>query len=193
MKKDIVAYISKCLTCTKVKAEHQCPSGLLEKPEISVWKWDSIAMDSITKLPRTPSGHDSIWVIIDRLTKSAHILPIREDYKVEKLARIYTDEIICRHGIPLDIISNRDGRFTSRICWHKVGDKQLTGPEIIQETTDKILQTRDKLIKARSRQKSYADKRHKPLEFDVGDRVLLKADRMLVFKKHARIAARNSS
>ena len=72
-------------------------------------------MDFITKLPRTPSGHDSIWVIIDRLTKSAHFLPIREDFRVEKLARIYTEEIICRHGVPRDIISDRDGRFTSRL------------------------------------------------------------------------------
>ena len=72
-------------------------------------------MDFITKLPRTPSGYDSIWVIMDRLTKSAHFLPIREDFRVEKLARIYTEEIICRHGIPRDIISDRDGRFTSRL------------------------------------------------------------------------------
>ena len=72
-------------------------------------------MDFITKLPRTTAGHDSIWVIVDRLTKSAHFLPIREDFQVERLARIYTDEIICRHGTPRDIISDRDGRFTSRI------------------------------------------------------------------------------
>ena len=72
-------------------------------------------MDFITKLPRTPSGHDSIWVFVDRLTKSAHFLLIREDYKVQKLARIYTDEIIFRHGTPRDIISDRDGRFTSRL------------------------------------------------------------------------------
>ncbi|KAJ0788827.1 putative nucleotidyltransferase, Ribonuclease H [Helianthus annuus] len=115
MKKDIVTFVSKCLTCSKVKAEHQRPSGLLEQPKIPVWKWVSIAMDFITKLPRTSSDHDSIWVIIDRLTKSTHFLPISEDYKVDKFARIYTDEVICRHSIPIDIISNRDGRFTSRL------------------------------------------------------------------------------
>ena len=115
MKKDIARYVSKCLTCSKVKAEHQRPSGELIQPEIPMWKWESISMDFITKLPRSPSGHDSIWVIIDRLTKSAHFLPISEDYRVEKLARIYTEEIICRHGIPRDIISDRDGRFTSRL------------------------------------------------------------------------------
>ena len=72
-------------------------------------------MDFITKLLRTPSGHDSIWVVVDRLTKSAHFLPIREDYKVERLARIYTNAIICNHGTPRDIISDHDGRFTSRL------------------------------------------------------------------------------
>ncbi|KAI3827879.1 hypothetical protein L1987_01967 [Smallanthus sonchifolius] len=114
MKKDIALYVAKCLTCSKVKAEHQRPSGLLEQPEIPVWKWVNLAMDFITKLPRTSSGYDTIWVIIDRLTKSAHFLPIREDYRVEKLARIYIDEIVSRHGVTLKIISDRDARFTSR-------------------------------------------------------------------------------
>ncbi|KAD6796015.1 hypothetical protein E3N88_06911 [Mikania micrantha] len=256
MKKDIAEYVSRCLNCAKVKAEHQRPSGLLIQPEIPMWKWENISMDFITKLPRTTNGKDSIWVIVDRLTKSAHFLPIRETYPVRKLARIYIDEIISRHGIPLSIISDRDARFTARfweslheafgtrldlstayhpqtdgqtertiqtledmlracvidfggnwdshlplvessynnsyhasigmapfealygrkcrspICWTEVGDSQITGPEIIQETTDKI---RDNLLAARSRQKSYADKRRKPLEFEVGDMVLLKA------------------
>ncbi|KAD3641058.1 hypothetical protein E3N88_30281 [Mikania micrantha] len=83
-------------------------------PEIPQWKWEQIAMDFITKLPRTSSGYDSIWVIIDRLTKSAHFLPIRETYKMEKLARLYIDEIVVRHGVPLSIISDWDSRFTSR-------------------------------------------------------------------------------
>ncbi|KAI3801819.1 hypothetical protein L1987_29936 [Smallanthus sonchifolius] len=113
MKKDIAFYVAECLTCSKVKAEHQRPSGLLEQPEIPMWKWENLAMDFITKLPRTSSGYDSIWVIIDRLTKSAHFLLIREDYRVEKLARIYIDENVSRHGVPLNIISYRDARFTS--------------------------------------------------------------------------------
>ena len=71
-------------------------------------------MDFITKLPRTAKGHDSIWVIVDRLTKSAHFLPIREDYKMEKLAQIYIKEVVTRHGVPISIISDRDSRFTSR-------------------------------------------------------------------------------
>ena len=114
MKKDISLYVTKCLTCSKVKAKHQRPSGLLEQPEIPIWKWENIAMDFITKLPRTSSGHDSIWVIIDRLTKSAHFLPIREDYRADKLARIYIDEIVSCHGITLNIISDRDAHFTTR-------------------------------------------------------------------------------
>ncbi|KAJ0476776.1 putative nucleotidyltransferase, Ribonuclease H [Helianthus annuus] len=115
MKRDIALYIGKCLTCARVKAEHQRPSGLLEQPPTPIWKWESIAMDFIAKLPHTSSGHDNIWVVVDRLTKSAHFLPIREDYKVERLARIYTDEIICNHGTPRDIISDRDALFTSRL------------------------------------------------------------------------------
>ncbi|GKA26936.1 putative reverse transcriptase domain-containing protein [Tanacetum coccineum] len=85
MKKDIAEYVSKCLTCLKVKAEHQRPSGLLQQHEIPIWKWEGIAMDFMTKLPRTSSGHDTIWVIMDRLTKSAHFLPMREDYKMESM------------------------------------------------------------------------------------------------------------
>ncbi|GJW44287.1 putative reverse transcriptase domain-containing protein [Tanacetum coccineum] len=99
---------------TQVKAEHQRPSGLLLQPEILVWKWEGIAMDFVTKLPRTSSGHDTIWVIMDRLTKSAYFLPMHEDYKMERLARLYLNEIVARHGVPISIISDRDSRFTSR-------------------------------------------------------------------------------
>ncbi|GJV99542.1 putative reverse transcriptase domain-containing protein [Tanacetum coccineum] len=113
MKKDIATYVSKCLTCAKVKAVHQRPLGLLQQPEIPEWKWDKITMDLITKLPRSRSGHDAIWVIVDRLTKSAHFLSIREDFSIEKLARLYIDEIVAQHGVPVSIISDRDGRFTS--------------------------------------------------------------------------------
>ncbi|GKC77731.1 hypothetical protein Tco_1128505, partial [Tanacetum coccineum] len=258
MKADIVTYVSKCLTCAKVKAEHQKPSGLLQQPKIPVWKWERITMDFITKLPRTPSGYDSIWVIVDRLTKSAHFIPMNEKYKMEKLTRLYLKEIVCRHGVPVSIISDRDPRFASRfwrslqkslgtnldmstayhpetdgqsertiqtledmlracvinfgsgwdkhlplaefsynnsyhasikaapfealygrkcrspVCWSEVGDAQLTGPEMIRETTEMIVQIKNRLLAARSRQKSYADVRRKPLEFEVGDKVMLK-------------------
>ncbi|GJS14797.1 putative nucleotidyltransferase, ribonuclease H [Tanacetum coccineum] len=101
MKMDIATYVSKCLTCSKVKAEHQRPSGLLQQPEIPKWKWDNITMDFITKLPRSKSGHDTIWVVVDRLTKSTHFLATHEDYNMEKLARLYIDEIVARHGVPV--------------------------------------------------------------------------------------------
>ncbi|GJU20863.1 reverse transcriptase domain-containing protein [Tanacetum coccineum] len=114
MKKDIAEYVSKCLTCLKVKAEHQRPSGLLQQLEIPVWKWEGIAMDFVTKLPRTSSGHETIWVIVDRLTKSAHFLPMREDYKMDRLARLFLGEIVARHGVPISVISDHDSRFTSR-------------------------------------------------------------------------------
>ncbi|GJZ64725.1 putative reverse transcriptase domain-containing protein [Tanacetum coccineum] len=201
-------------------------------------------MDLVTKLPRSSSGYDAIWVIVDRLTKSAHFLPIREDYKTEKLARIYINEIVARHGVPVSIISDRDGRFAShlwqalqkalgtnlhmstayhpetdgqskrtihtlkdmlRACvmdfggsWDThfywlMGEIQLIGPETVQETTEKIIQIKERLKTVRSRQKSYADKRRKPLEFKVGDRVLLKVSPwkgVIRFGKKGKLAPR---
>ncbi|GJX65521.1 putative reverse transcriptase domain-containing protein [Tanacetum coccineum] len=96
-----------------VKAEHQKPSGLLVQPEIPQWKWDNITMDFITKLPKTSGGYDTIWVIVDHLTKSAHFFPMRENDSMDKLARLYLKEVVTRHGIPVSIICDRDGRFTS--------------------------------------------------------------------------------
>ncbi|GJQ91970.1 putative reverse transcriptase domain-containing protein [Tanacetum coccineum] len=103
MKADIATYVSKCLTCARVKAEHQRPSGLLVQPEIPEWKWDNITMDFITKLPRSSQGFDTIWVIVDRLTKSAHFLPIRENDPLDKLARLYLNRIVAskRRYLPL--------------------------------------------------------------------------------------------
>ncbi|GKD96869.1 putative reverse transcriptase domain-containing protein, partial [Tanacetum coccineum] len=92
MKADIATYVSKCLTCAKVKAEHQSPSGLLVQPEIPQWKWDNIIMDFITKLPKSSQGYDTIWVIVDRLTKSAIFVPMRKTDPMEKLARMYLKE-----------------------------------------------------------------------------------------------------
>ncbi|GJZ37098.1 putative reverse transcriptase domain-containing protein [Tanacetum coccineum] len=258
MKADISTYFSKCLTCLKVKAEHQKPSGLLVQPEIPQWKWDNITMNFVIKLPRTSSGYDTIWVIVDRRTKSTHFLPMRENDPMDKLARLYMKEVVTRHRISVSIICDHDDRFTSNfwrafqkalgtrlamstsyhpqtdgqsertiqtledmlracvivfgngwerhlpliefsynnsyhanikaasfkalygrkcrspVCWAKVEDAQLTGPELIHETTEKIVQIKQRIQAARDRQKSYADVRHKPLEFHVGDRVMLK-------------------
>nr|GEU44658.1 putative reverse transcriptase domain-containing protein [Tanacetum cinerariifolium] len=215
-------------------------------------------MDFVTKLPRTQSRNDTIWVVVDRLTKSAHFLPMKETDPMEKLARLYQKEVVTRHEIPVSIICERDPRFTSKfwkafqkamgtrldmstayhpetngqsertiqtledmlracvidfgngwerhlplvefsynnsyhasikaasfealygrkcrspVCWAEVGDAQLTGPELIHETTEKIVQIKQRIQAARDRQKSYADVRRKPLEFQVGNRVMLK-------------------
>ncbi|GJX88181.1 putative reverse transcriptase domain-containing protein [Tanacetum coccineum] len=114
MKRDISTYVSKCLTCLKIKAEHQRPLGLLQQPGIPEWKWGKMTMDFITKLPRSKSGHDTIWVIVDRLTKSAHFLATREDYSTERLAKL------------------------SVVLWAEIGKSSLIGPELVQETTDKF-------------------------------------------------------
>ncbi|GJZ26842.1 putative reverse transcriptase domain-containing protein [Tanacetum coccineum] len=244
--------------CQQVKKEYQKPSGLLVQPEIPQWKWENITMDFVTKLPRTAAGQDTIWVIVDRLTKSAHFLPMREDDTLEKLTRQYLKEVVSKHGVPVSIISDRDGKFTSHfwkslhkalgtrldmsttyhpetdgqsertiqtledmlracvldfgkgwdkhlplvefsynnsyhtnikaapfealygrkcrspICWAEVGDSQLTGPKIIHETTERIVQIESHIQAARDRPKSYANVRRKSVEFQVGDKVMLK-------------------
>nr|GEW86954.1 putative reverse transcriptase domain, ribonuclease H-like domain, aspartic peptidase domain protein [Tanacetum cinerariifolium] len=231
---------------------------LLVQLEIPQWKWDNITMDFVTKLLRTSKGHDTIWVIIDRLTKSVHFLSMRENDSMDKLTRLYLIEVVTRHGIPVSIICDRNGRFTSnfwrayqkalgtrldmstayhpqadgqsertiqtledmlRACvidfrngwerhlpmiefsynnsyqasiktapfevlygrkcrspvyWAEVEDAQLTGSELIHETTEKIVQIKQIIQAARDHQKSYADVRRKPLEFQVVDRVMLK-------------------
>ncbi|GJV70342.1 putative reverse transcriptase domain-containing protein [Tanacetum coccineum] len=101
MKADIATYVSKCLTCAKVKAEHQKSSGLLQQPEIPEWKWEKITMDFVLGLPRTLSGYDTIWVIVDQLTKWAHFLPMKKTDSKEKLTQLYLKEIICRHGLSM--------------------------------------------------------------------------------------------
>ncbi|GKD81733.1 putative reverse transcriptase domain-containing protein [Tanacetum coccineum] len=114
MKAIIAEYVGKCLTCSRVKAECQKPSGLLVQPEIPMWKWERITMDFVTKLPKTSNGHDTIWVIVDRLTKSAHFIPTRETDSMETLTRLYIKEIVSRHSVPISIISDRDSHFISR-------------------------------------------------------------------------------
>nr|GEX11202.1 putative reverse transcriptase domain-containing protein [Tanacetum cinerariifolium] len=241
MKAEIAAYVSKCLACAKIKIEYQKPSGLLVQSEIPQWKWENITMDFVTKLPKTAAGQDTSWEIIDRLTKSAHLVPMREDDTLEKLTRQYLKKVVSKHGVPVSIISDRDGKFTSHfwkslnkalgtqldmsiayhpktngqsertiqtlkdmlracvldfgkgwdkhlplvefsynnnhhtsikaapfkalyghkcrspICWAEVGDRQLTGPEIIHETTEKIVQIKSRIQAARDCQKSYAN------------------------------------
>ncbi|GJR93157.1 putative reverse transcriptase domain-containing protein, partial [Tanacetum coccineum] len=127
MKAEIATYVSKCLTCAKVKAEYHKPSGLLVQPKIPQWKWENITMDFVTKLPKTITGQDTTWVIVNRLTKSAPFLPMREDDSLEKLTRQYLKEVVLRHGVPVSIIFDRDRRFASHF-WqslHKALGTQL--------------------------------------------------------------------
>ncbi|GJY48255.1 putative reverse transcriptase domain-containing protein [Tanacetum coccineum] len=154
MKADIATYVSKCLTCLKVKAEHQKPSGLLVQPEIPQWKWDNITMDFVTKLPRTQSGNDTIWVIVDRLTKSAHFLPMRETDPMDKLARLYLKEVVTRHGIPVSIICDRDPRFASNFwrSFQKAMGTQLDMSTAYHPQTDgqseRTIQTLEDMLRA---------------------------------------------
>ncbi|KAL0403807.1 UNVERIFIED_CONTAM: Transposon Ty3-I Gag-Pol polyprotein [Sesamum radiatum] len=238
MKSDIAEYVLKCITCQKVKAEHQKQGGWLQPLEIPEWKWEHVTMDFVVGLPRTRLGHDAIWVVIDRLTKSAHFILIRTTYTLEKLAGVYIDNIVRLHGIPVSIVSDRDPRFTSRfwrsfqqalgtsirlsrayhpqtngqsertiqtledmlracvldfkggwsdyltlvefsynnsyhsslgmapyealygrkcrspLCWNEVGEKVITGPELVQETVEKVATIRKRLEEAQDRQKS---------------------------------------
>ncbi|KAA3470922.1 reverse transcriptase [Gossypium australe] len=113
LKREITEFVGKCLS-QQVKAEHQLPSGLLQPVKIPQWKWERITIDFVSGLPLTPTKKDAVWVIVDRLTKSAHFIPVHVDYSLQKLAKLYVAEIVRLHGIPVSIISDRDHRFTSR-------------------------------------------------------------------------------
>ncbi|GKB97828.1 reverse transcriptase domain-containing protein [Tanacetum coccineum] len=136
MKAIIAEYVGKCLTCSRVKAECQKPSGLLVQPDIPMWKWERITMDFITKLPKTSNRHDTIWVIADRITKSAHFIPTRETDSMETLTSYHASI----KATPFEALYSRKCR--SPVCWAEVRDVQLTGPKIIHETTEKILNPR---------------------------------------------------
>ncbi|GJT28810.1 hypothetical protein Tco_0909085 [Tanacetum coccineum] len=150
MKADIATYVSKCLTCAKVKAEHQRPSGLLVQQAIPEWKWDNITMDFITKLPKSSPRFD-------------HHLgnALGTDTEYEPLVSLRKPTVKARGLFKL-----------SRTCY--LGEAQLTGPEMIQETTKKIVLIKQRIQAAQDRYKSYADLKRKPMEFKVGDRVMLK-------------------
>ena len=114
MKKEVAEFVSKCMTCQQIKSEHQAPVGKLHPLPIPEWKWEKITMNFVTGLPRTQRKNDAIWVIVDRLTKSTHFLPIRWGFTLDQLAKRYVDEIVRLHGVPLSIVSDRDPRFTSK-------------------------------------------------------------------------------
>ncbi|GKA96592.1 putative reverse transcriptase domain-containing protein [Tanacetum coccineum] len=201
MKTDVATYVSKCLTCLRVKAEHQKPPGLLVQPDIPQWKWDNITTDFVTKLPRTQKGNDTIWIIKAMGTRLDMSTAYHSETDGQSERTIQTLEDMLRACVidfgnsweghlpliefsynnsyhasikaaPFEALYGRKCR--SPVCWAEVGDAQLTGPELIHETTEKIVQIKQRMQAARDRQKSYADVRRKPLEFQVGDRVMLK-------------------
>jgi hypothetical protein len=104
MKRDIAEDVSLCDTCQRVKAEHQRPTRLLQPVKIPEWKWEETGMDFIVGLPRTQAGYDSIWVIVDRLTKVTHFIPIRTTHSRAKLTELYMSQIVCLHGILKKIV-----------------------------------------------------------------------------------------
>jgi hypothetical protein len=125
IKRDIAEYVSLCDTCQRVKAEHQRPAGLLQNLKIPKWKWEEIGMDFIVRLPRIEVGYDSIWVIVDRLTKVAHFIPVKTTYSGAKLAELYMSQIVCLHGVPKKIVSDMGSQFTSKF-WEKLHESMDT-------------------------------------------------------------------
>ncbi|GJT65766.1 putative reverse transcriptase domain-containing protein [Tanacetum coccineum] len=213
MKRDIATYVSECLTCAKVKAEHQRPSGLLQQPEIPEWKWENITMDFITKLPRTRNGHDAIWqyvkIIVRRNWRDG-----QRERTIQTLEDMLRACVIDFGGswdvyLPLAEFSYNNSYHTSIRCalfealygrkcrspvlWAEIGEGRLIGPDLVQETTNKVVVIKEKLQAARDRQKSYADNRRKPLEFEIGDRVMLKVSPwkgVVRFRKKGKLALR---
>jgi hypothetical protein len=121
MKRSVAEYVAICDTCQRVKAEHQRPAGLLQPLKIPEWKWEEITMDFIVGLPRTQRGYNSIWLVVDRLTKVAHFIPVNTTYSGARLAELYISRIVCLHGVPKKIISDRGSQFTSRF-WEQLHD-----------------------------------------------------------------------
>ena len=122
MKREIARYVAECHTCRQVKAEHQSPAGLLQPLPIPKWKWEEISMDFITGLPKTRRNKDAIWVIVDRLTKSAHFIPINQKDNASQLVDIYVKEIVSKHGVPQSIVSDRGSIFTAAF-WRQLHNK----------------------------------------------------------------------
>ena len=125
MKRDVATHVALCDVCQRVKAEHQRPAGLLQPLMVPEWKWEEISMDFIVGLPRTRDGYDSIWVIVDRLTKVAHFIPVKTTYSGAQLAELYMSRIVCLHGVPKKIVSDRGTQFTSRF-WKKLHESMDT-------------------------------------------------------------------
>jgi hypothetical protein len=138
MKRDVVEYIALCDNWQRVKAERQRPAGLLQPLKIPQWKWEEISMDFVVGLPTTQPSYDSIWVIVDQFSKVAHFILVKTTYKGAKLAELYIARIVCLHGVPKKIVSDRGTQFTSRF-WeklHEAMDTKLNFSSVYHPQTD---------------------------------------------------------
>ncbi|WVZ59919.1 hypothetical protein U9M48_010002 [Paspalum notatum var. saurae] len=261
MKREIAKYVSECHVCKRVKRDHLKPAGMLHPLNIPAWKWEDIHMDFVVGLPRTQKGYDSIWVIIDRFTKSAHFLPVKTVYRANTYAELYIAKIVSLHGVPRTITSDRGSVFVSRfweqlqkslgtklihssayhpqtsgqvervnqiledmlracvltystkwdeclplaslhittatkrawrwllsrLVWEEVqntyepvehGERVTFGPDLVTQAEEQVRFIRENLKRAQSRQKSYSDRRRRPLVFEEGDHVYLRVSPM---------------
>jgi hypothetical protein len=154
MKRDVAEYVALCDTCQRVKAEHQRPAGLLQPLQVPEWKWEEITMDFNVGLPRTQSRYDSIWVIVDRLTKVAHFIPVKTIYSGPQLVELYMSRIECLQGVPKKIVSDRGTQFTPRF-WerlHEALDTQLRFSSAYHpqtnEQTERVNQSLEDMLRA---------------------------------------------
>ncbi|WVZ52463.1 hypothetical protein U9M48_003517 [Paspalum notatum var. saurae] len=191
MKRAVAEYVAVCDTCQRVKAEHQRPAGLLQPLKIPEWKWEEISMDFIVGLPRTQKGYNSIWVVVDRLTKVAHFIPVNTTYSGARLAELYISRIEQLHD-------SLDSKLRFSTAYHpqtdgetertnqiledmlRAREKQVFGPDLIRDAEQQIKMVRENLRVAQSRQKSYADVRRRDSTFKVDDFVYLKVSPMRV-------------
>ncbi|WVZ76683.1 hypothetical protein U9M48_024636 [Paspalum notatum var. saurae] len=262
MKREIAKYVSECDVCQRVKADHLKPAGMLQPLAVPAWKWEDIHMDFIVGLPHTQKGYDSIWVIIDRFTKSAHFIPVKTTYRAKQYAELYISRIVSLHGVPLTITSDKGSLFLSRfweqlqtalgtnlihssayhpqtsgqvervnqiledmlracaltystkwdeclplaefayknsyqksldmapfealygrrcrtpLNWSEPGERVTFGPDLVTQAEEQVKFIHDNLKRAQSRQKSYSDKRRRPLVFEKDDHVYLRVSPM---------------
>jgi hypothetical protein len=150
LKRDVAAHVAMCDVCQRVKAKHQRPAGLLHPLKIPEWNREEIDMDFITGFSRTSKGYDSIWVIVDRLTKVAHFIPVKTTYKVSQLAELYMAQIVSLHGVPKKIILDRGLHFTSRFwkSFHDEMDTKLEFSSAYHPQTERTNQVLEDMLRA---------------------------------------------
>ena len=132
MKRHVGDFVRRCLRCQKVKVEHQKPARLLQPLEVAEWKWEHVTMDFVTHLPWTLRRYDAVWVILDRLTKSAHFLALQTTFTLDELCQLYIQEIVRPHGVSISIVSDRDPRFTAHF-WKSF--QKAMGTRLMMSTT----------------------------------------------------------